>query len=324
MRPLTTGLLAALSLAVLAGLGAGARAYHRDMTLARAALVGRSQVVETAFGPVEYAEAGQGPAVLIIHGSGGGFDQGLAFSEPLRGVRRIAPSRFGYLQSPMPAGATPEMQADALAELLSELGVDQAVILGGSAGALSATQLAIRHPNLCQGLVLVAPALYAPDRPPGARAPASPLVDALIQGALGSDLVFWLGMKTAPDLMTRTVLGTYPALLATASAGERRRAREILFHILPISRRRDGLIMDGATSGAPPPYDLNQIACPVLAIAARDDLYGTDRAAAHVAQRAPFAELVMFEDGGHLWIGHDQALWAAVSAFISAQAPAAP
>ena len=318
MRPLTIGLLAALSLAVLAGLGLGALAYHRDMALARAALVGRSQVVETDFGPVEYAEAGQGPAVLIIHGSGGGFDQGLAFSEPLNGVRRIAPSRFGYLQSPMPANATPDMQADALAELLSELGVDQVVILGGSAGALSATQLALRHPDLCQGLVLVAPALYAPDRPPGARAPAPPLVDALIRGALGSDLVFWLGMRTAPDLMTRTVLGTDPALLARTTTSERRRAREVLFHILPISRRRDGLIMDGATSGAPPPYDLEQIACPVLAIAARDDLYGTDRAAAHVARTAPAAELLMFADGGHLWIGHDQALWAAVAAFVQA------
>jgi len=318
LRPLTIGLLAALSLAVLAGLGLGARAYHHDMALAYAALVGRSQVVETDFGPVEYAEAGQGPAVLIIHGSGGGFDQGLAFSEPLNGVRRIAPSRFGYLQSPMPANATPDMQADALAELLSELGVDQVVILGGSAGALSATQLALRHPELCQGLVLVAPALYAPDRPPGARAPAPPLVDALIRGALGSDLVFWLGMRTAPDLMTRTVLGTDPALLARTTTSERRRAREILFHILPISQRRDGLIMDGATSGAPPPYDLDQIACPVLAIAARDDLYGTDRAAAHVARTAPDAELLMFADGGHLWIGHDQALWAAVAAFIQA------
>lgn len=324
MRPLTTGLLAALSLAVLAGLGVGARAYQLDMVQARAALARRSQLADTTFGPVEYAEAGQGPAVLIIHGSGGGFDQGLAFSEPLKGVRRIAPSRFGYLQSPMPADATPEMQADALAELLTALGVDKAVILGGSAGALSATQLALRHPELCRGLVLVAPALYAPDRAPDARAPAPPVVDALVRGALGSDLVFWLGMKLAPDLMTRTVLGTDPALLATATASERRRARDVLAHILPIRPRRDGLIMDGATSGAPPPYDLDQIACPVLAIAARDDLYGADRAAAHVAQRAPSAELIMFEDGGHLWIGHDQALWAAVSAFIAAQAPPAP
>ncbi|MDO8410116.1 MAG: alpha/beta hydrolase [Phenylobacterium sp.] len=324
MRPLTTGLLAALSLAALAALGTGARAYHRDMTQARAALAGRSQVVETAFGPVEYAEDGQGPAVLVIHGSGGGFDQGLAFSEPLTGVRRISPSRFGYLQSPMPAGATPEMQADALAELLGALATGPVVILGGSAGALSATQLALRHPELCRGLVLVAPALYAPDRAPDARAPTPPVVDALIQAALGSDLVFWLGMKAAPDLMVRTVLGTDPALLTTATASERRRVSEVLFHILPIRPRRDGLIMDGATSGAPPPYDFDRIACPVLAIAARDDLYGTDRAAVHVAQLAPTAELVLFEEGGHLWVGHDQALWAAVAEFISAQAADAP
>ena len=32
---------------------------------------------------MEYAIAGTGPPVLMIHGTGGGFDQGLAFAEPL-------------------------------------------------------------------------------------------------------------------------------------------------------------------------------------------------------------------------------------------------
>lgn len=47
---------------------------------------------------------GDGPALLMIHGTGGGFDQGLTFTEEFvrRGHRVIAPSRFAYLRSDFP------------------------------------------------------------------------------------------------------------------------------------------------------------------------------------------------------------------------------
>jgi hypothetical protein len=37
-------------------------------------------VVDTAVEPVEYAEAGEGPVLLSVHGSGGGWDYGLDMS----------------------------------------------------------------------------------------------------------------------------------------------------------------------------------------------------------------------------------------------------
>jgi 2-hydroxy-6-oxonona-2,4-dienedioate hydrolase len=46
--------------------------------------------------------------VLIVHCAGGGYDQGLAFGEPLSsGWRIIAMSRFGYLRTPLPPDAWP-------------------------------------------------------------------------------------------------------------------------------------------------------------------------------------------------------------------------
>jgi len=41
---------------------------------------------------------GEGPPVLIVHGAGGGYDQGLwvARDSVGEGFRIIAPSRFGY------------------------------------------------------------------------------------------------------------------------------------------------------------------------------------------------------------------------------------
>lgn len=305
--------VAAAALAV----GAAVLAYRADMAAARAPLMGRSQLVESPFGPIEYADVGSGPAVLVIHGSGGGFDQGLAFSAPLQRepVRVIAPSRFGYLRSAMPPSASPEMQADALAWLMRRLHVKRAVIFGGSAGALSATQLALRHPELCQGLVLAVPAIYAPDRAPDTSAAANPAVEALIRSLLGSDALFWLAIRTAPDFMTRMLLATEPALVKRASPPEQRRVREVLFHILPVSARKQGLLMDSATAGRPPPYPVERIGCPMLVIGARGDLYGTDKAAAFTARRAG-AQLVMYPEGGHLWVGHDAELWATVAAFV--------
>lgn len=322
-RRLAGGVLIGLS-AMLAL--AGGLTFQRDLALARKETRGRSHVLDSPYGPIEYADVGSGPAVLVIHGSGGGFDQGLAFSAPLRGqgFRLIAPSRFGYLRSGMPKEATPEMQADALAFLLDALKVDRAVIFGGSAGALSASQLAIRHPRLCRGLVLGVPALYAPDRAAGANAATSDLVQSMIDRALGSDLLFWLGVRVAPDFMTRMILATDPAIVRDASPAERRRVQRVLFHILPISERKQGILMDSATAGDPPPYAIDRIACPMLIMSAKDDLYATAKSAAFTASQAPNARLLLYDRGGHLWVGHDEAFWREVSAFVRESAGVQP
>src|SRR5947208_14039109 len=77
---------------------------HRAVT----SLQTGSSVIETALGPVEYCMRGQGPVVLVAHGSPGGYDQGSAFSK-LVGDRRtfIAVSRPGYLRTPLSTGETP-------------------------------------------------------------------------------------------------------------------------------------------------------------------------------------------------------------------------
>jgi pimeloyl-ACP methyl ester carboxylesterase len=46
----------------------------------------------------------------------------------------IAPSRFGYLGSSLPAGATPADQADAYAVLLDALGIERTAVVGCSTG----------------------------------------------------------------------------------------------------------------------------------------------------------------------------------------------
>ena len=82
-----------------------------------------SLMADTRCGPIEYASVGEGLPVLLVHGAGGGFDQGLDLGGPLspHGFRVIAMSRFGYLRTPLPADASAAAQADAHAALLDAL-----------------------------------------------------------------------------------------------------------------------------------------------------------------------------------------------------------
>lgn len=114
-----------------------------------------SKVIETAVGPMEYSEKGEGPVLLSVHGGPGGYDQGLAISECFRlnGFRVIAPSRPGYLGTPLSSGQSLVGQADALAALLDALGLDRVAVLGASAGGPPTYLLAQNHPDRVAALV---------------------------------------------------------------------------------------------------------------------------------------------------------------------------
>src|SRR5579863_8244337 len=80
-----------------------------------------SHVVKTPLGLVEYSVLGEGPTVLIAHGSPGGYDQSMAIARFLNDSRFsfICMSRPGYLRTPLATGQTPEEQADMYAALLN-------------------------------------------------------------------------------------------------------------------------------------------------------------------------------------------------------------
>lgn len=149
--------------------------YQHDISAARERISSGSKVIDTACGQIEYADIGEGAPVLVIHGAGGGFDQGLMAAHDWigDGYRFIAPSRFGYLGTPLPLNATPVAQADAHACLLDALSIKRAAVVAASAGALSAVPLAIRHPDYVSAMVLLIPATWAP---PSSETPAEEIM----------------------------------------------------------------------------------------------------------------------------------------------------
>jgi 2-hydroxy-6-oxonona-2,4-dienedioate hydrolase len=294
------------------------RQFSTDLAAARAKAAVGSIVIDTPCGPIEYQEAGTGAPLLAVHGSGGGFDQGMAFAAPLatQGIRVIAMSRFGYLRTPMPADGSAEAQADAFVCLMDALDVPTAAVMGGSAGALSALQLAVRHPDRVSALILLVPLGYKPPGQPNSAEPMAPWVEAAMMRVIGSDFLFWSAMHIARDRITATVLATPPDLLATANPDEQTRINAMLDGILPVSARAAGLRADTAASKTMTPVDLSHVRALTLIISARDDGYGTYAAAEYMAGQIPGAEFLGFETGGHTWVGHNDAVMAAIVTLV--------
>ncbi len=108
-----------------------------------------SLVADTSRGPVEYARRGDGPVVLVLHGGLGGWDQALFLGQDMGAeacFTVLAPSRVGYLRTPLSTGATPEEGADAMAALMDSLGMGEAAVIGVSAGGPTALAMALHHP----------------------------------------------------------------------------------------------------------------------------------------------------------------------------------
>jgi pimeloyl-ACP methyl ester carboxylesterase len=289
--------------------------FVRDLAAARARLVARSETIETSSGTLEYTVVGEGEPMLIVHGAGGGFDQGIDMAGELatRGYRLIIPSRFGYLRSTLPDDATVAMQADAYVQLLDRLGVARVVAVGISAGAWSSLQFAIRHPDRCRALVLMVPADYLP---PGKSVHGGRLVAAFLQ----SDFVAWAALKmmrwSGPGRMMETILGTDSAVVSAATPAEKARAQRLLDHLLPVSPRVGGMQFDIETAATRGTYDLADIACPVLMISARDDRFGTSVRAEYIAANVSNGRAVIFPTGGHALIGRYAEVLREIESFV--------
>lgn len=297
-RKLWTIGLAAGAATALGGITAAR--FRRAMRRAEARLraLGPHRVATSA-GPTEVAFWGGGAQpVVISHGIFGGFDQGITMAKgwlnPTDSLA-IAPSRFGYLGTPMPADALPPDQADAFAALLDTLGYDRAAVIGTSAGGTAAIQFALRHPSRCSALVLVAS--NAPSREE-ATLPPRPLMTPLFR----SDLLFWV-LTTSFTAQLRPMVGV-PADYALSSPEEETVARMIA-DLLPVSRRAAGGLHDMYT-GNPhinTGYELEAIQVPTLVINAIDDPLAHYENAAAMAARIPDAEMLTVASGGHLLLG---------------------
>jgi pimeloyl-ACP methyl ester carboxylesterase len=277
---------------------------------ARVDALGQSEL-RTPDGTVRYLDVGEGTPVLLVHGIFGGADAALRQLKPLvpDGFRLIVPSRFGYLGSSLPAGATPARQADAFADLLDHLGIARIAVLAVSAGATSALQLALRHRGRVSALALLSA------NGPGCQHDKSPMPLPVARATWSSDRLMWLLRRHVPARLTR-LMGV-PAD-RPLDAVDRARIGAELDGIFPVSRRVAGALFDAFVSNPDiNNHDFRDIAAPTLVVHSRDDALAPCWGAVALSETIPTArQLVLEHGGGHLMLGEHPEVATAVQALL--------
>ena len=241
-----------------------------------------------------------GETLLSVHGLYGGYDQAFENVGSLSSRYRIlAPSRFGYPGSSVKGEGTPREQAEAYAELLDRLGIEQVFILGVSAGGTPAIRFALDFPLRAKGLILycsAAPWNEKPARIPSLMGPPP---------IMNHDLPMWLAFP-----LYRRLYGM---------------AADVVHGMLPLSRRKEGADLDARIVNRDmavnfEAYPIEEMHVPVLLLHARDDRMAPFKGPAGQVEgslhRYPNLETKIFETGGHLMTGHSRETDATVVEFI--------
>jgi len=265
-----------------------------------------STVVETTFGPVEYALVGEGPVIIAQHGTPGGYDEILMFASDFvnEGFSLLAWSRPGYLLTPIESGRTVEAQADLMAALLDTLDIDKVAIFGASGGGPSTLQFALRHPNRVWAMILES-AICREYRIPGSQ--------KFFMNLLMNNTVSHFSNLYA-TYFTKTVIKGAIRAESTYTKEQLNRATDRIMSDPGLEAYRKAMLEAGSVPGARKvgfgndseqfavvdSWPLEQIACPTLVIHGKLDADVPFRHAEYAASTIANAEAFFVEEGCHL------------------------
>jgi pimeloyl-ACP methyl ester carboxylesterase len=150
---------------------------------------------------IAYRDVGHGPALLLIHGMAGSSAtwQGI-IPQLSKKYRVIAPYLLCHGNSAKPRGDySLGAFAVLLRDLLDELGVHRATVIGQSLGGGIAMQFAYQHRDYCERLVLIGSGGLGPDLSPLLRVLSAPGAEFVLPAVapqpvlnLGNKLGSWL------------------------------------------------------------------------------------------------------------------------------------
>ena len=245
---------------------------------------------------VHYKTYGQGdPVFVLLHGFGASLFSWHEVTAPLAEMGTvIAYDRpaFGLTERPLEwDGENPysqESQVELAIGLMDTLGIEQAILVGNSAGGTISMLTTLKYPERVQSLILVDPAVYAGG---GAPAWSRPL--------LGTPQMRHLGPLVARQIQTRG-----PELVELAWHDPAKITPEILegyqkplrvdnwdkaLWELTISSRESGLA-----------ERLSEFDLPVLVITGDDDRIVPTEQSLRLAEEIPNAQLAVIPQCGHV------------------------
>lgn len=298
-----TGIWGWAVVGLVTAMGLGLAAYRRDMNRAYARIRGKSRVIPSPYGDIEYTEGGTGPHVLVSHGSGGGYDQGELIAQAFLDdhFHWIAPSRFGYLQSTFRDGSTFDDQAHAYAALLDHLGIERVAVVAVSHGGPAALLFAVLYPERVASLTLISTGV--------ATASSEDQKKANQQGSALTmiykhDWLYW-GITRLLKKQFVGLMGATDAVFAALTPEQQKLVDRIIDEMNPVSPRAAGALFDN--QAALPGGRIAAIRAPTLIFHATDDTLQRYHNAEFAATTILGAKLVPFERGGHLLMAVEQA-----------------
>jgi pimeloyl-ACP methyl ester carboxylesterase len=243
---------------------------------------------------VNYVDAGQGPALVLLHGLGASWQSWLEnIPEFARDHRVVAMDLPGFGCSEMPSeDISIEYYANWTFRLLDELGIDAGAVVGNSMGGFVAAEMAIRRPERVQRLAVVSAAVFWQT-----YRRAQPLVqlarmsDAIVARAL---------TRVTDDVATRPRLRSW----ALATAGFRYPHlidKDLAHEMVRSARRTDGFLPAlEALADFPLEEELPKISCPALIVWGAHDTLVPVKDAKRMEELIPDSRRVVFERTGHV------------------------
>ena len=270
-----------------------------------------SKILDTAAGPMEYQQIGNnGPVLLLLHGTPGGYDQAI----PIEGMRVLVPSRPGYLRTPLDTGRTPQEQADAYAALMDSLGIDQVIVMGASGGGPSAIAFAVRHPKRTVALI----ALEAVSQ-------TLSLEELTIEMPffMSSDFYMWAALSAMKTLMgpegivELVVPNPENQRLILDDPAKLKRIESLMWSSWPMSLRQLGEAND-FTQFADIDLNASAISVPTLIIHGTEDINVEYTQSIALAEQIPGAILHTVEGADHMMpFSHSEEMTAAIEEFLT-------
>lgn len=260
------------------------------------------QLITTPEGTIEYAVTGAGKPVLFLHGGHSNcretlWHKGFDTSRFLL----LTPSRPGYGGTPLASFSQPAAAARLMASLLDALELDKAIVVGISAGGLTAIELAANFPDKVEKLVLLSAVT---------RKWLSPEDEMYRKGKTifspKNEKWSWLLFRTFFRLFPRKMTAVLFKELSSKTgqqitAGEVREIRDMTF----LQRSGEGFNADldqDIAAGV-----ISRVQCPTLILHSENDRSVRMDFARHARENIPDSRMITYDNKwGHLlWVGQE-------------------
>lgn len=277
-----------------------------------------SQFIEVNGVDLHVKKMGQGePVFLLLHGFASSLYTWQALMEPLSQLGTVIAfdrPAFGLTERPLNWEGqnpySPEAQVELVRGLLDHFSVDQAILVGNSAGGTLAMQAALALPERVSGLILAAPAVYS-----GGGTPAwvRPLLETPQLRRLG-------------PLVSRQFLARSSELIGLAWDDPTRITPEILaLYQKPLKVENwDRALWEFTLASRPANLveRLDQFTLPVLVITGDNDRVVPTAESIRLSEELPNVQLVVIDNTGHVPQEEKPELFVeAVKDFLATQLP---